>query len=197
MVLPSKVWLLIAQKPVGESCSVVSDSLRLLGLYSPWNFPGQNTGVGIPLQGYPFPSPGYLQGLNPGLQHWRRILYQLSHQGSTGKTNIDRKESCFNQNASSLGRWWTQCPPKTLPWKLLKGNRDVISVGHWDGESKSSLFPACAGLCASLSSSYNLSLDAILFSQSVRLPKGKLGKRSDYLLITYPSFLLWSVGKKQ
>ena len=28
-----------------ESCSVVSDSLRLHGLYSPWNSSGQNTGV--------------------------------------------------------------------------------------------------------------------------------------------------------
>ena len=29
-----------------ESCSVVSDSLWPHGLYSPWNSPGQNTGVG-------------------------------------------------------------------------------------------------------------------------------------------------------
>ena len=29
-----------------ESCSVVSDSLQPHGLYSPWNSPGQNTGVG-------------------------------------------------------------------------------------------------------------------------------------------------------
>ena len=29
-----------------ESRSVVSDSLRPHGLYSPWNSPGQNTGVG-------------------------------------------------------------------------------------------------------------------------------------------------------
>ena len=29
-----------------ESCSIVSDSLRPHGLHSPWNSPGQNTGVG-------------------------------------------------------------------------------------------------------------------------------------------------------
>ena len=29
-----------------ESCSVLYDSLQPQGLYSPWNFPGQNTGVG-------------------------------------------------------------------------------------------------------------------------------------------------------
>ena len=62
-----------------ESHSVVSDSLQPHGLYSPWNSPGQNTGVGSLslLQGI-LPT----QGLNPGLLHCRQILYQLSHQGS-------------------------------------------------------------------------------------------------------------------
>ena len=47
--------------------------------YSPWNFPGQNTGVGCLslLQGI-FPN----QGSNPGLPHCRQILYQLSYKGS-------------------------------------------------------------------------------------------------------------------
>ena len=44
-----------------ESCSDVSDSLQLHGPYSPWNSPGQNTGVGKP-----FPSPGDLP--NPGIE---------------------------------------------------------------------------------------------------------------------------------
>ena len=62
-----------------NSCSVMSDSLRPHGLYSPWNSPGQNTVVGSLslLQGI-FPT----QGLNPGLLHCRQILYQLSHRGS-------------------------------------------------------------------------------------------------------------------
>ena len=49
------------------------------GLYSPWNSPGQYTGVGSLslLQGI-FPT----QGSNPGLPHCRWILYQLSHKGS-------------------------------------------------------------------------------------------------------------------
>ena len=43
---------------VGESCSVVSDSLRPHGLYSPWNSPGQNTGVGsLSLLGGDIPKP--------------------------------------------------------------------------------------------------------------------------------------------
>ena len=62
-----------------ESCSVVSDSLRPQGLYSPWNSPGQNTGVGsLSLLQWIFPT----QGSNPGLLYCRRILYQLSHKRS-------------------------------------------------------------------------------------------------------------------
>ena len=55
------------------------NSLRLHGLYSPWNSPGQDTGVGSLslIQGI-FP----IQGSNPGLSHCRWILYQLSHKGS-------------------------------------------------------------------------------------------------------------------
>ena len=62
-----------------ESRSVVSDCLWSYGLYSPWNSPGQKTGVGSHslLQGI-FP----IQGSNPGLPHCGQILYQLSHQGS-------------------------------------------------------------------------------------------------------------------
>ena len=64
---------------ISESCSVMSDSLQPHGLYSPWNSPGQNPGVGSLslLQGI-FPT----QGLSPGLLYCRQILYQLSHQGS-------------------------------------------------------------------------------------------------------------------
>ena len=57
----------------------MSNSLRPHELYSPWNSPGQNTGVG---------SLSLLQGIfqtqesNWGLLHCRRVLYQLSYQGS-------------------------------------------------------------------------------------------------------------------
>ena len=62
-----------------QSCSVMSNSLRPHGLYSPWNSPVQNTGVGSfsLLQGI-FPT----QRSNPGLPHCGQILYQLSHKGS-------------------------------------------------------------------------------------------------------------------
>ena len=63
-----------------ESCSAMSNCLLPHGVYSPWNSPGQNTGMGTSrslLQGI-FPT----QGSNPGLPHCRWILYQLSQKGS-------------------------------------------------------------------------------------------------------------------
>ena len=56
----------------------MSDSLWPLGLYGPWNSPGQNAGVGnlSLLQGI-FPT----QESNSGLPHCRQIVYQLSHKG--------------------------------------------------------------------------------------------------------------------
>ena len=80
------ITLLIGYTPIkiklkknSENCSVVSYSLQSQGLYSPWNSPGQNTGVGSLslLQGF-FPT----QESNWGLLHCRWILYQLSHKGS-------------------------------------------------------------------------------------------------------------------
>ena len=61
-------WSVLFVKKESESCSVVSNTLQPHGLYSPWNSPGQNTGVGSLslLQGI-FP----IQGSNPGLWHCR------------------------------------------------------------------------------------------------------------------------------
>ena len=68
------------QSQLAMVATVMTDSMcQLHGLYSPWNSPDQNTGVGSLslLQGI-FPT----QGSNPGLPHCRRILYQLSYEGS-------------------------------------------------------------------------------------------------------------------
>ena len=74
-----------------ESPSVMSNSLWPHGLYSTWNYPGQKTGVGS-LSFLQMICP--TQGLNPGLPHFRQILYQVSHQGSS---------SCF-------GLYQLNCP---------------------------------------------------------------------------------------
>ena len=69
-------------------CFFLSHSVVSLlphGLYSPWNSPGQNTGMG---------SLSLLQGifstqeLNQGLLHCRRILHQLSYQGRCPKSHL-------------------------------------------------------------------------------------------------------------
>ena len=62
-----------------ESHSVVSSSLQPRGLYSPWNSPGQNTGVGsLSLLRRIVPT----EGSNPGLLHCWQSLYQRSHKES-------------------------------------------------------------------------------------------------------------------
>ena len=83
----------------------MSDPLQHHGLYSPWNSLGQNTGVGScsHLQGI-FPT----QGVNPGFLHCRRILHQLSHQGSTRITGV-----------SSLSLLQHISPTQELNWGLL------------------------------------------------------------------------------
>ena len=114
-----------------ESRSVLSDSLWSQGIYSPWNPPGRNTGVGSLslLQGI-FPT----QGLNPGLSHSRRILYQLSQKGKPWAVTdriIDVKKPCYFPKAIILNRL-------VLGIKLFKSNpqflpckRILMAPGRW------------------------------------------------------------------
>ena len=76
------IYIYYTHTSVCVSHAVVSDSLQPYGLLSarllcPWNSLGKNKGVDCHslLQGT-FPN------LNPGLLHYRQILYRLSHQGS-------------------------------------------------------------------------------------------------------------------
>ena len=106
-----------------ESCSVVSDSLRPHGLYSPWNSPGQNTGVGSRsrypvLQGI-FP----IQGSNLGLPHCKRILYQLSHKGSPQGKLLLSTASVKGSGVTALreasrARDSPKCPPNFHSWTI-------------------------------------------------------------------------------
>ena len=78
----------------------MSDSLQPHGLYSPWNSPGQNTGMGSLslLQGI-FP----IQGSNPGLLHYRRILYPPNHKGSS--RILEWVAYPFSSGSSWLRNW--------------------------------------------------------------------------------------------
>ena len=79
---------------VAQSCPILCDPMKL---YSPWNSPGQSTGVGSLslLQGV-FPT----QGSNPGLLHCRQILYQLSHKGSPVIKNPPTNAECLRDAGS-------------------------------------------------------------------------------------------------
>ena len=92
---------------VNQLCESEGESLSHVRLchpmnyivYSSWNSPGQNRGVG---------SLSLLQGIfttqesNWGLLHCRRILYQLSYEGSPNYTSIFKKRVKLEERAS---RW--------------------------------------------------------------------------------------------
>ena len=84
--LPKVEYNSISKVKLSQSCPTLWDPME----YSPWNSPGQNTGEDCRslLQGI-FP----IQESNPGLPHGRRILYQLSHQGSISLLQINNISS--------------------------------------------------------------------------------------------------------
>ena len=119
-----------------ESRSAVSDSLPPHRLYSPWNSPGQNTGVDSCslLQGI-FPT----QALSPGPVHCRWILYQLScpcqilcrrsqdPNGSPCEGLIFQMLllllSCFSRVQFCATPWTAACQASvsfTISWSLLR-----------------------------------------------------------------------------
>ena len=89
----------------------MSDSLQPHRLYSQWNSPGQNTGVGSRslLQGI-FPT----QALNPSLPHCRQIVYQMSPQGSLKPKEIDAFEL------------WCWRRLLRVPWTARKSNQLIV-----------------------------------------------------------------------
>ena len=95
-------YLFFRELKLGESSSVMPDSLRLRGLYSPWNFPGQNTEAGSPSLLHGIFST---QGLNPGFSHCRWIIYQQSHKASP---RIPEWVAYPFSSGSSRSRDWTE-----------------------------------------------------------------------------------------
>ena len=106
----------------------VAHSLWPRGLYSPWNSPGQNTGVGscFLLQGI-FPT----QGSNPGFPHCGQILYQLSLQGKPKNTGV---------GSLSLVQWIF--PTQESDWGLLHC-RWVLYQLNYQGSPKQLLIDKC------------------------------------------------------
>ena len=76
----------ILMKSESESSSVKSDSLRPHELYGPWNFPGQNTGVGsLSLLQRIFPT----EKLNQGLLNETHEIKHLFLVGETFKIIVE------------------------------------------------------------------------------------------------------------
>ena len=99
---------------VTQLCLTLCDSTDYI--YSPWNSPGQNAGVGSLslLQGI-LPT----QGSNPGLPHCRQILHQLSQQGNPNIPweNHDSKRHMYPNVLFILARTWKQSKcPTTDEW---------------------------------------------------------------------------------
>ena len=136
-----------------ESCSVASNSCDPMD-YSPWTSPGQNTGVGSLslLQGI-FPT----QALNPGLQHCRQILYQLSHQ-----------------RRPRILEWVADPFPSGSSWPR---NRTRVSLrplkSHFIHVSPSNHTPATACFCSWIlqvwSSGFLFALPGLLFAPDLHL----------------------------
>ena len=119
----------------------MSNSLRSHELYSPWNSPGQNTGLGslALLQGI---SPA--QELNPGVLHCRQILYQLSHCTWNPHIN-DKSNDGMKRGDGPLefrgprfpSRSWKQSGPESRSWRqrewrnILASSCPPISHLRW------------------------------------------------------------------
>ena len=105
-------------------------------LYSTWNSPDQNTGVGSRslLQGI-FPT----KGLNPGLPHCKQILYQLSHNRNprilewiaypfTSRSSRPRNQTGVLCTTGGFFTNWA-IREVTSTWTLL----NVMCQTGWDG----------------------------------------------------------------
>ena len=102
---------------VAQSCPILCNSM----VCSPWNFPGQNTGVGSfsLLQGI-FPT----QGLNPTLPHCRQVLLPAEPEGkpkNAGVGSLFLLQRIFLTQESKLGSpaWQADSLPTELSGKPI------------------------------------------------------------------------------
>ena len=97
---------------VCESCSVVSASVRPHGPSSPWNSPGQNTGVGSQ-----FPSPGHLP--NPGIAPRSPALQADSFPAEPpGKPDSSLVQGSTKMNLA-IKKMHNWCPRETITALLI------------------------------------------------------------------------------
>ena len=119
---------------VAQSCRTLCDPH---GLYSPWNSPGQDTGVGSLslLQGI-FPT----QESNQGLLHCGLVLYQLSHQGSPRILE-------WVAYPFSRGSFWSRNQTRLLHCRQILYQLSSSSNGGWRQRHLQGLFIHLSGGC--------------------------------------------------
>ena len=139
-----------------ESRSVASLFATPWTIYSPWDSPGQTTGVNSLslLQGI-FPT----QGSNPGLRHCRQILYQLSHQGSPW-VQYTFFITLLREKAWNSIFWPT-------PW-FFKINLFVRSLHNSTKSSSSFIFHSCGNLLCGWSIIYSTRALSCCFQSTSR-----------------------------
>ena len=129
-------WLKSEKVKVAQS---VSSSLPHRGLYSPWNSPGQNPGVGSCslLQG-DLPNPG----IEPRSFALQGILYQLSHQGSQRAVIKNQRGAGillkFSKETLPIKGIWAKCSRSADHSRAMEPGRAAAGgrgrgVGSWPG----------------------------------------------------------------
>jgi len=117
-IMPAATAANTMQKSESESHSIVSDSLRPHGLYSPWNSPGQNTGMG---------SHSRLQGIFPT---WDQT--QVSHTaGGLFTSWATRENSCKYNVKYYVSNFWCSTNLTFACWNFLKGFFQIFSICCW------------------------------------------------------------------
>ena len=113
----------------------MSDSLRPHGLHSPWDSPGQNTGVG---------SCSLLQQIfltqesNQGLLHCRRILYKLSYRRSPRQYHVHFITMCTQNSLCACMQSHFSCVQLFVtPWTAAR--QAPLSIGFFRQEYRSGL----------------------------------------------------------
>ena len=96
-----------------ESCLVMSDSLRPHGLYSPWNSPGQNTGVG---------SLSLLQGSS-------QPMYQTQVSRIAGRffTSWATRKAQYHRCRIHTG-FWRLSTKKIVEWSEVKDAQSHLTL---------------------------------------------------------------------
>ena len=130
--------LVVSRWRESESCSVVSDSLPPHGLYSPWNSPGRNTGVGsrslpqgiFPTQGSNPVSCGFSTNRVTRGSSWSQGLLKLCNHSGHQQLLLNKHLAGSNPNSlqtvynfEGFLSMYTSSPHPHLFW-------NTVQVGH-------------------------------------------------------------------